>query len=261
VDGPVPRAPILRALVIDERLPDAARDGGSQAVLSHARALHALGYQVSFVAAHDLTPDAASVASLAAEDFACWRAPRYASVEEVLRRQAGCFDVVYLHRVSVASAYLALVRQHCPQARILYSVADLHHVRLARQARIETRPELLTHSRRLRNAECAAAQSAHAVLTHSTQEAEWLCRSVPGANVHLVPWAQASRPTAVDVAARHGVAFIGSFGHAPNADAARFLAEEVMPLVWRREPAIECLLVCSRWAMSTTCRRSSTGCG
>jgi hypothetical protein len=164
--APIPRAPILRALVIDERLPDAARDGGSQAVLSHARALRSLGYQVSFVAAHDLTPDAAAVAALAAEAFACWQAPRYGSVEEVLRRQAGCFDVVYLHRMSMASAYQALVRQHCPHARILYSAADLDRMRLAGAAR----REMPARSRR-----------PHAVLTHPTQQADWPRRPVPNA--------------------------------------------------------------------------------
>jgi hypothetical protein len=94
----------------------------------------------------------------------------------------------------------------------------------------------------LRQAECTAAWSANAVLTHSTQEADWLRRAVMGANVHVVPWAQPARPTGVDVAARCGMAFIGSYAHAPNADAARFLAEEIMPLVWQRDPDIACVL-------------------
>jgi hypothetical protein len=239
--------PGLRALVVDERLPDPARDGGSQAILSHMRALRGLGYRVSFVAAHELMPDPATAASalaaLEAEAVQCWRLPAYASVEEVLRRQAGCFDVIYLHRVPIAAAYLALARLHCPQARILYSVADLHHLRLARQARIEARPELLAQSRRLRQTETAAAWSADAVLTHSAHEADWLRRAVPGAKVHLVPWAVPACPTSVPLRARRGIAFIGCFAHAPNADAARYLAQDVMPLVWRADPGIECLLV------------------
>jgi glycosyltransferase involved in cell wall biosynthesis len=46
--------------------------------------------------------------------------------------------------------------------------------------------------------------------------------------------------------ARLGVAFVANYGHAPNVDAARFLAETVMPLVWERDPAIPCLLAGSR---------------
>ncbi len=153
-----PTDPGLRALVVDERLPDPARNGGSQAILSHMQALRELGYQVSFIAAHELSPDAAVVAALEAEQVLCWRTPHYASVEEVLRRQANCFDLIYLHRAAMAAAYLALARQHCPRARILCSVADLDHLRLAQ-------------SRPLRQAECAAAWPANKALTHSTQEA------------------------------------------------------------------------------------------
>src|SRR6202140_5841487 len=56
-------------------------------------------------------------------------APVYGSVEEVLRRQAGEFDLVYLHRVSNASKYGELVASYFPKARRIYSVADLYHVR------------------------------------------------------------------------------------------------------------------------------------
>jgi hypothetical protein len=141
-----PADPGLRALVVDDRLPDATRDGGSQAILSHMRALRDLGYQVSFIAAHELLPGQEAVAALEAEQITCWRTPHYASVEEVLRRQADCFDVIYLHRAAMASAHVALARQYCPRARILTSVADLHHLRLGRQARVEARPELVAQS-------------------------------------------------------------------------------------------------------------------
>ena len=235
--------PGLRALVIDERLPAAGRDAGSQAILSHMRALQRLGYAVSVVAADDM----------ASSEFACRRAgrggrdllrvPFYASAEEVLRRQADCFDVVYLHRASIATRYLTLVRRYMKRARILYSVADLHHVRLERQAVAEERPELHAASRRARLEECTAAWLADAVITHSTEEADLLRRAVPEANVYRVPWEVPLRATRSHRTQRRGIAFIGSYAHAPNRDAARWLVEAVMPLVRQADPEIECLLV------------------
>jgi hypothetical protein len=177
--------PVLRALVIDERMP-ADRDAGSQAILSHMRALRSLGYAVSFAAALDLSADAGSAAGLEAEGIACCRLPAYASVEEVLRRQAGCFDVVYLHRLSNAAKYTALVRQHCPRARVLFGVAALQHPLLARQARVAARDDVLAESQRVRLAECVAALSADAVLTPSAHEAAVLRQAVPAAAVHVV---------------------------------------------------------------------------
>jgi glycosyltransferase involved in cell wall biosynthesis len=235
-----------RALVIDDEAPDRSRDAGSQAVLSHMQALQALGYRVSFVAAADPAVDEDAAARLAADGIAVCRSPFYASVEEVLRRQAGGFDLIYLHRISNASAYLALARQHCPRARLIYAVADLHHLRLARQAQIEGRPELLGQSRRLRLAECTASLSTDVVITHSPREADWLRTTLPDANVHVVPWAIPHRRSGADWPARGGVAFIANFAHAPNQDAARVLAEDIMPLVWRQAPDIECSLIGSR---------------
>ena len=148
-EAPVDVGP--RALVIDSRLPAQGRDAGSEAVLSHMRALQALGYTVSVTAADDLVGNDAALAEMG---VGCLGLPAYASVEDVLRRNAGCFDLVYLHRVPVASHYLQLARRHQPRARVVYSVADLHHVRMARQAAVEDRPELLAASRTMRVMEC-----------------------------------------------------------------------------------------------------------
>ena len=236
-------APLRRALVVDELLPAANRDAGSMAILSHMRALQILGYEVSFVAAEELSPRAAASAALVSQGYRCCHLPYYASVEEVLRRQRDCFEVIYLHRASNAAKYLGLARQYGGRARILYSVADLHNVRLARQAKVEKRAELLAQSRRLRLIESTAALMADAVITHSSVEADWLRRSLRGCNVHVVPWEVPLRPTAKPWSERRGVAFIGNFLHAPNVDAARVLSEQVMPRVWQQDSSIECLLV------------------
>src|SRR6202012_2024268 len=122
-------------------VPNAGRDAGSVAILSHMRAVAALGYEVSFAATRAME-DTDKLAALAeSEGIACFGMPFYYAVEDLLKRQAGTFDVVYLHRIINARAYLALVQLYHPKARIIYSVADLHHLRLARQGEIQQRPE------------------------------------------------------------------------------------------------------------------------
>jgi O-antigen biosynthesis protein len=228
-----------RALGIDETMPDLARDAGSNAVLSHMRSLQRLGFEVSF-AAVDMARDETEILEHAG--ITACHAPWHGSVEEVLRREANSFDIVYLHRAAVAASYLGLVRRHQPRARLIYSVADLHHLRLARQARAEERPEIMELARRFRLVELRAAAAADAVITHSTHEAALLRQHLSGAQIHVVPWAVPCQPTAVPFAARHGLAFIGHYGHAPNLDAARWLVEEIMPRVHAIDPALTCLL-------------------
>ena len=232
-----------RALVLDTRLPVCGRDAGSSALLSHMHGLRRLGYAVSLAVSDNSSVSDDAVRDLARQGITVCRPPVYSSVEEVLRRQAGSVDVVYLHRVSIASRYLNLVRQYLPRARVLYSVADLHHVRLERQALVEDRPELRLLSRRCKQEELTAALLSDVVLTHSEEEATLLRQVVPAARVHRVPWEVPVRAKQPAFADRHGVAFIGNYAHAPNRDAAHWLIEEVMPLVWETHRHITCLLV------------------
>jgi hypothetical protein len=110
--------PGLRALMIADDVPE-GDDGASQAVLAQMRALRRSGHAVSFAAALGPPGTAAAVAALAREGISCWGPPVYASVEAVLRRQAGCFDVICLHGPANVARYQALARQYCPRARIV----------------------------------------------------------------------------------------------------------------------------------------------
>ena len=182
-------------------------------------------------------------AAIEAIGVKCCYSPYYGSVEEILRRQADEFDVVYLHRVSNASKYGELVTSYFPKARRIYSVADLYHVRVLRQAQVEDRPELVSLSKRLRLAEFTSTAFSNAVITHSRSETDLLKKAVPGASVFTIPWSVKSQPTKVPFAKRKGFAFIGGFGHAPNQDAVRWLIKDIMPLVRSQDPTIECYLV------------------
>jgi glycosyltransferase involved in cell wall biosynthesis len=238
--GPAPDPdPAPRALVIDESLPVANRDAGSQAMMSHMRSLQRLGFKV-VLAPSDMKGGPAADA-LEAAGIRCCCTPWCASVEEVLRRENGGFALIYVHR-GTNTRYLSLIRHYQPRARIVYSVADLHHVRLARQAEVEERPELLEASARVRAVEMAAARFVDGVITHSSYEQAIIKRDVPNARVHLIPWSIETRPTRRPWMERRGLAFIGNYRHPPNLDAAWWLIQDVMPLVRAQNPAIECVL-------------------
>ncbi len=236
-----------RALVIDDRIPRRDRDAGSNAVLGHIEALRALGWEVEFVASHELARADEAAAAMLAWGVRCHRAPQIASVEEVLRRNRNGYDLVYLHRLSNAETYAAMVRAWQPRAQVLYSLADLHHTRIGRQAAIQGNAEQLEQSQRVKARELAAMRLADAAITHSPEEAAYLAREAPGANVHVVPWALTPRRRTVALRHRSDIAFVGGYRHAPNADAVRWLGQAVMPLVWARDPGIACRIVGPDW--------------
>ncbi len=164
------------ALVIDERLPDPNRDAGSKAIVSHMLSLKRLGFDVHFAPA-DMSADVKGDArALEALGVTCHAQPWVNSVEELLLRQRGAYRLVYLHRLSNASCYLPLTRKHQPRARIIYSLADLHSLRLAREALVEKRDDLARHSEWLKQQEFWCAAQADVVVTHSPVERDILQR-------------------------------------------------------------------------------------
>ena len=205
-------------LVVDEAAPDPARDAGSVALLSHMAALQRLGLAPMFVT--------------------------LAAANEAMARTAGRVRVAWLHRLRPMLLEPEL-RARNPGVHVVWSVADLAHLRARRQAVLfgQVAP------RGLEVAELAAARAADAVVTHSPVEAAILERLRPRPRAHWVPWSVPPRPVEVPFGQRDGIAFLGSYGHAPNADAARVLLDKVMPLVWQAAP-IPCVLAGSgapRW--------------
>ena len=235
------------ALMIDGRLPRPEQDAGSNAVLGHIDALRTLGWTVEAIGADELAAPADAIATLAAHGAAALGLPEVTSVEDALRTRPEGFDLIYLHRLANAESYAWLARRYQPRARLIYSVADLHHLRLERQARLAGDLNLMAEAQVVKARELAAMRAADVVLTHSPTEAALLAREAPGARVHVVGWAETPRPVAVPFSARNGIAFIGGQSHGPNADAVRWLAEEIMPLVWARAPDLRCYIVGEGW--------------
>jgi glycosyltransferase involved in cell wall biosynthesis len=231
-----------RLLVLDVGMPDPNRDAGSNAVISHIKAMQALGFEVHFAPAN-LAGDGADLETIG---VSVYKRPLVESIENLLKLQRDSYAVVYLHRVQIASRYLELARVHQPRARILYSVADLHHLRLARQAAVEGRPELQALAEQVRLKELTSAWAADAVITHSQVEAKLLAKHMPSQKIFVVPWAVDLRRVRTPFCGRAGVAFIAGFAHGPNVDAAHWLVDQVMPEVWRRNPGVECVLAGSQ---------------
>jgi hypothetical protein len=65
---------------------------------------------------------------------------------------------------------------------------------------------------------------------------------VSAEKVHVVPWTVPAQPIGTPFDQRTGIGFLANYAHQPNVDAALFLAETVLPLVWRKDPGIACRL-------------------
>jgi O-antigen biosynthesis protein len=231
-----------RALVVDNQIPTSNHDGGANAILDHMRALQAAGFHVSFLPLRHTGANTRALSSLGVKPLSV----QDGGLSAVMRAHAGQFDLVYLHRLESAMYCLKLARQYF-DAQIVYSVADLHHIRLKTQSKLdhEHASELLQQAQCVAVQELAAALSCDCVITHSESEAaklEQLASIAAAHKVRVVPWSVRTAAVQQLFADRSGAAFIGSFAHAPNVDAARWLVDEIMPLVWREVPDLRCVI-------------------
>jgi glycosyltransferase involved in cell wall biosynthesis len=231
-----------RALVIDDSVPEPDKDAGSNAILQHMLSLQRLGYAVGFVPADNMARIDPYTAALEQHGIACFHRPDHASVADVLAEQPP-YDLVYLHRHANLAQHGAAVRAHSPQARLVYSVADLHFLRLERQAELEGDAALHRQAGAVRAAELAAIAAADCVIVHSAAEAELLRQLMPGTEVRVVPWTVEPRRIASAAAKATTLAFIGGYRHPPNVDAATWAVRELMPRLRRELPGAELLLV------------------
>jgi GT2 family glycosyltransferase/glycosyltransferase involved in cell wall biosynthesis len=235
-----------RAYFIDDSVPTPDQDAGSNAAVEHMRALIELGYKVTFLPADNMARIDPYTLQLQKIGVECLHYPYYWSVEEVFRKAAHKPDLIYLHRYSNASKYATMVRRYFPECRIVYSVADLHFLRMRRQAEVEGGTITEAQVVQQRRAEMSAMQNVDCVIVHSPVEARVLHEAEPSLFLEVVPWTVRPRPTPLSFAQRSGLAFVGGFGHPPNLDAVRYYVGDIHPLLRRRLPDAKTYLVGSK---------------
>ena len=228
----------LHALVIDADVPRYDRDSGSLRMFELLRGLRDSGSRVTFLpdtlAAAE--PYAGRLQSLGVEVL---RGPL--DLRSELQRLGRTVGLVVASRPQVAARYLDALREHMPDALLVYDTVDLQHVREGRAEELGVgRPP---KAEALRELELALIRSYDLTVTITEQESERVLAEVPDAGVVVIPNANEPRVTAPGPDGREGVVFVGGFQHPPNFDAVVELVHHIMPLVWRELPGCRLTIV------------------
>lgn len=225
-----------RVLFIDQQLPRGDIDGGSYAAIQETRLFQALGYRVTFLPVN-LTHLGVYTRALQRIGVEVLHAPFAASVEEAIKARGPEFDLVYVTRHHVGRTIIPLVRKHAPRAKIIFNNADLHFLRELRAALAAKDAELLRRSRLTRDQELEVMRQADLTLSYSEVEhAVIQSHNFDQTRVAKAPWVVTAAESIAPYSERRDIAFVGSFGHRPNVEAAVFFVSDVMPHLRRRLP-------------------------
>jgi GT2 family glycosyltransferase/glycosyltransferase involved in cell wall biosynthesis len=210
-------------LVVDVTTPEPSRDSGSLRLFSILRILHQEGWQVSF-APDDGFADDASIAALGALGVQVLCRPEVDNVPKWLSQYGADLNAVVLCRHTVAGQYVHAVRRHAPQATLILDTVDLHFMREQRAAELDGSVALIE--------QCDVS------FVVSPHEQALLRELLPQAHVELLSNIHEVHGCRQPYEGRHDLVFIGGYGHPPNADAIKWMAEALLPALLTAMPDI-----------------------
>jgi sugar transferase (PEP-CTERM/EpsH1 system associated) len=149
--------------------------------------------------------------------------------------------------VQIEHSFLAPYLEALPAPLRSRSLLDLHNIGATQYASLADlpRPPLPRLIARIKAAlmrdwEAAAARRFAAVAVVSRLDAEWLRARTTGVPIHLLPNGADTHHTSFrpQRAASRRLLFVGTMGYAPNADAACWFCDELLPRLRQTFPAI-----------------------
>ena len=208
-------------------MPEPSRSAGHTRASEIAFALRRLGYRTTLAcetsAGYEAAADrfAGSGIEVAATD-------RGDDLDALLRRG---FDAAIVSFHTLAARAVPVVRAVSPRTRIAVDSVDVHFVRMRRAAELAGDQIAAARADHGRAQELAVYAAADAVLAVTEDERALLACLLPCADVQVLGNVHRVAETVAPLAGRLGSLFVGSYGHAPNADAVRWLCSDVMPLL------------------------------
>lgn len=239
VDTPLPRGLRWRRrgriLVVDSMTPDPTRDSGSLRLSAILRILDKQGWSVSFMP-DDARATEEEVRMLGALGTEVLCRPWVDDLPHWLRTNGNELHAVMLCRHTVAGQYASLVRKLAPKARLLFDTVDLHFLREQRAAELSGSTSMTRQAHASRKSELSLIEQCDVTFVVSQHEQTLLLNDLPHANIELLSNIHEVHGCRQPHTARKDFVFIGGFGHPPNADAARWIAKEILPAVRAQLP-------------------------
>jgi len=164
---------------------------------------------------------------------------KYTSIEKYLEKQKLNPSIVWFYSPDVFIKYYKVAKKYCQNAKLVYDMVDIHHLRIQRSIEVESkRASLRKKYLKYKKIETQAAKIADYVIAISGFEENYMkqfCEESKLKIISNIHYPKIDINKTLDFEKRKDIIFIGST-HTPNIDAVRFLYNEIMPLVWNEIP-------------------------
>ena len=230
-------------VVVDHYIPTPDKDAGSRTMMHVMKILVSFGMNVKFWPHNGwYDPKYGRVLEQMGVEL-YWGDGQEGGFARWVRNYGSHVDYFFLSRPDVAIHYIRHIRSHS-KARILYYGHDVHHLRIAAQARTMRSDSRVTKEEaRMMDLERRIWRAVDVTYYPSDSEVEYVGESLEASGtkprVRVLPvfgFEDFPDSPGANLAERRDILFVAGFGHPPNRDAALWLARVVMPLIWKERP-------------------------
>ncbi|TDO72795.1 glycosyltransferase involved in cell wall biosynthesis [Flavobacterium chryseum] len=155
-------------------------------------------------------------------------------------------DFVWLHRPEIFAKYYPVVKKMKPAAKVFFDMVDFHYLRFKRESELTGNSDILKKADKFLKLELDNCRKADKIIVISDLEKESLkefynedSKIISIGNIHQ--FIENKNPVSFEN--RKDLLFIGGFDHKPNVNAVNYLAEEIMPLLWKSNPEISISII------------------
>lgn len=230
-------------LIIDSYVPLYDKEAGSYRLYNIIKIFKNLGYSIIFLPDNGLhqEPYVSELQEMGVE--VVYATTKMPAMKSYLLERLSIIDIAWVCRPELCEKYLGILSQNS-RIKIIYDTIDLHFIRLKREK------ELLGEDARqpiswqdYQKQELRLAKLAHETIVVTNVEKDILS-SFGVSNVSVIPTIHEGYTGLLpEFDQREGLLFVGGYNHVPNVDAAIWLCESIMPLIWQQYPDIHLTLL------------------
>jgi GT2 family glycosyltransferase len=247
-----------RILIIDETTPTPDQDSGSLDAFYVQRTLGELGYKVTF-APEDLVYFEKYTKQFQQIGVECLYSPYVSTLKQYLKANGKAFDYVFLTRANAAFNHYKMIKQYCPQAKIIFNTVDLHYLRLEREAKVTGSSDMANQAKRMKEIEFELMRNCDRTIIISDSEAQLLHQQDASLRLTVMPFMREMPGCKNAFSNRKDIVFIGGFEHPPNIDSVEYFIKEIWPQVHAKLPEVRFLIIGSKMSEHIKAMNSHPG--
>lgn len=236
-------------LFLEENMPKPDQDSGSRRFMEIVKILQKNGHRIILAVKHfDEMKDSGYIPYF--QNAGVQICTDYVDSQNKIVRVAdqvleslSYVDIVWIFRPLGFEYWYNLIKDKTKSKKIIYDMVDLHYLRMERENNYidvitkEREKEILHYKQR----EYAGMNTADAVISISDEEKNTVSQNGVK-NVKIFTVSNIHKPVeniSLPFSRREGLLFIGGYNHLPNIDAVKFLHDQILPLVWKKNNQIK----------------------